>query len=186
MNGLMEQDYNQLTLLPDIPYKIVAYILENNDLVWRLLAYNDSDAWKNDSNHPNLSKADKGLLVYDGIRTVDECRVFLTTGLDYATTNQISMLRISLYDVTPTNHILASFSIAVEVYCHFQVSTLSNYQPRDLAIIQSVIETINGVDQIGGIGRIYFDASQNPRSKITTIGNSPFKGKLALLCSQVA
>jgi len=181
----MEQDYNQLNLLPDIPYKIIAYLVENNDLIWKLLKYNDADAWKSDSSHPTLSKAEKGQLIFDGIKQETDCRVFLDTGQQSAWSDQVSILRISLFDVTPTNHIMARFSVAIEVYCHYLINTLSNYKPRDLAVIQSIIKSINGVDGIGGVGRLYFDASINPRSKITTIGKSPFKGKLALLCNQV-
>lgn len=178
MTDLRQESYNKLELLPLIPHSVVAYLIENNDLVFKLLKYNSPDAWE----QPNLTKAEKRALIYDGVKKPEECRIFMDTGQDSAITEQISILRISVLEFVPVNYVYGYTSLGVEVYCHYLCNTLNNYQVRTDAIIQSVIATINGAD-IENTSRLFFDSSKNSRVKLVTVGVSPFKGKAATLCT---
>jgi hypothetical protein len=175
-------NYNIFSMLPELPYNIVSYLIENNDLIFRLLKFNDSDAWRLDTVHPNLSQIEKGNLVYDGLRVESDCKIFLDTGADESWQQQSSILRISILEAIPSNYVYGYLVIGAEIYCHYKINTLTSYKPRDLTIAQSLIETLNGAE-VGGIGKLFFDSSINPRSKLTTFGNAPFKAKAILFCN---
>jgi hypothetical protein len=181
---ITQDSYNKLNQLPLLPYNIVSYLIQNNELIWKILAYNDANCWKNDSTHPNLTNEQKGQLVYDGIKKVTDCRVFLDTGQDYVWTEILSILRISILDFSPSNKVYGYVSIGIEAYAHYQISTLSNYQVRTDTMVQSVISTLNGAD-VQGLGRLYFDARPSGKARIATIGQSPYKGKLAVMCNWI-
>ena len=178
MTDYIQDNYNKLDLIPLIPHSIVAYLIDNNELLFKLLKYNTADAWS--SSNANLTREEKGLLIYDGIKKVEDCRIFLDTGQDSAITSQISSLRISVVDYVPYNHVIGYCVIGVEVYCHYLINTLSDYTLRCDRIMQQVISTINGAD-IPNTSRLYFDASKNSKARLSTIGTSPYKGKLAIL-----
>ena len=77
-------EYNKFELFPTLSYNCISYLIEHNDLIWKLLSYTDANAYKDDSDHPTLTKQQKGLLVYDGIKVETDCRVFMDSGQDYA------------------------------------------------------------------------------------------------------
>ena len=64
----------------------------------------------------------------------------------------------------------------MEIYPHSSVSQLSNYQTRADTLAQELISVFNGAE-IGALGKLFFDASRNPRSKVSVIGTPPFIGK---------
>jgi len=183
MPDLVQDVYNKFPFLPQVPYFLIDYLLNNEEILWRLLKYNDADAWRLDSTHPNLSKLEKGALIYDGLKEQNSCRVFLDYGQDESMQEQICLLRISILETVPTNYIWGHLVMGWECYSHFKINTLSNYQTRTHMIAQRLIEVFNGKDMGDGIGRVYFDASRNPRSKMTILGNAPFKGVGLLMCN---
>jgi hypothetical protein len=174
--------YNIFDILPSLPYNCISYLMENSSLAWKLLAYNDAEAWKSDGSHPDLTQTQKGELVYDGLKNQTSCRVFMTTGLDSAWMEQNCQLRISILSVEPVNYVVGYTTIAMEIYPHFLVSQLSNYMTRADMLAQELIRVFNGSD-VGGLGKLYFDASKNPRSRMSVIGNPPFVGKGIVFCN---
>lgn len=129
-------NYNTLSMLSDIPYNAIAYLMDNSELIFRLLRYNDSEAYRLDASHPNLSQAEKGALIYDGKMLETDARLFMTTGMDYAWTVEACQLRISIVEVRPTNYILGNILLGMEIYPHFKISQLSNYKTRQDMIAQ--------------------------------------------------
>jgi|WetSurMetagenome_2_1015567.scaffolds.fasta_scaffold23156_5 hypothetical protein len=183
MPDLVQEQYNKFSFLPQVSYNLIDYLLNNNDLIWKLLKYNDADAWRTDSTHPNLTNSEKGALIYDGLKNQIDCRVFLDYGQDESMQDQICLLRTSVVDAIPSNYIWGHLTFGWEVFSHFKINTLSNYQTRTHMIGQQLIETFNGKDLGNGIGRIYFDSSRNSRSRMTIIGNAPFKGVALFMCN---
>jgi len=183
MTDFVQESYNKFPFLPQVSYFLIDYLLNNNDIVWRLLKYNDSDAWKLDVTHPNLTNLEKGALIFDGIKNQIDCRVFLDYGQDDSMQEQVCLLRTSVLEVTPSNYIWGHLLLGFEVFAHFKINTLSNYQTRTHMIAQQLIETFNGKEMGDGIGRIYFDTSRNSRSRMTILGNAPFKGIVMLMCN---
>lgn len=163
--------YNKFYELPNLSYNITSYLMENNELVWKLLKYSDADAWKKN----NLTKTEKRDLVYDGIKEETSCRVFFDLGQDDSWTVQATILRIAIASVKPINHIKAITTIGIEIFTHYKISTMSNYQVRNVAVAQSLLESLNG-QEVGGLGRMFFDARASATCKLVTIGQIPYKG----------
>lgn len=184
LDDIVKDSYNKFSQLPLLPYNCIAYLMQKSDLVWRLLKYNDADAWLEDANHPNLTEAQKALLIYDGKKREVDCRIFSTTGLSSGWSEQVCQLRISILEAIPSNKVYGYVTLGMEVYPHDLVNTLSNYQTRADTIAQQLIEVFNGAE-IGGLGRLYFDASLNSRTKVSVIGTTPFVGKGVTFCNYV-
>lgn len=181
MTDLRQEEYNKFTYLPDIPYKLIEYLMQNDEIIWKLLYYDSPDAW----NKSNITYSQKGNLIYDGIMSEINARVFLDYGQDDAWTEQTTVLRVSVVEAIPTNYVWGNLKIGFEVYPHYKVNQLSNYKTRSDMIIQRLIQIFNGADLGEGIGRLYFNYRASSKSKVFLIGNAPFKGKGIIFCNQM-
>lgn len=175
---LRQQEFNKFAYISQVPYLLVKYLMDNDEIIWKLLKNNDAGAW----NSSNLTTAEKATLIYDGVKDQTSCRVFLDYGQDEAWTDQISILRISVLEATPTNYVWGNLTIGCEVYSHYQINQLSNYQSRIMMISQRLIEVFNGADIGTGVGRLYFDYPKG-RSKLRIIGTAPFRGAGLTFCN---
>jgi len=173
--------YNKFSLLSQMSYNICSYLMDNDEFIWRLLKYTTADAW-NSSVRADLSKAEKGALIWNGEGNQIDHRVFFDVGQDQSWTTAATMLRISPAEVVPTNHIYGNSAIAFEVYSHYSLSTMTNYATRNVSIIQRLIEVLNGAD-IEGVGRLYFNARASSRCRVGVIGSIPYKGMSMVMCS---
>jgi hypothetical protein len=180
----IQEVYNKYTDLPLFSYNCIKYLMDNNELIWKLLNYTDKNAYKNDSNHPNLTKAQKGALIYDGSTDETPYRVFLDVGQDDAISSEICIIRISPVELVPTNHIYGNVAMAFEILCHNKINTLSNYSTRVVTISQQLLEVFNGAD-ISGLGRLYFDRRASAKCRVTASGQIPFKGSVIVLCNWI-
>lgn len=165
-------EYNTYDEYPNLAYNTITYLMNNNELIWKLLYYNDSDAW----NQPNLTHSQKASLIYDGSPDETKFNVFMDPGQDYAWTRETTVLRVYPADLYPTNYIYGEVLMAFETYSYYKVNHMSNYQVRTDVIIQQLLATLNG-GEIGGLGRLYFDMSASPKHRVTPIGQLPWKGK---------
>ena len=176
--------YNKFTDLPTLSYNCIAYLIENNEIIWHLLKYNDRDCWKTDATHPDLTKAEKGALIYAGQSDDTNYRIFQDVGYDSAWNQQCCFLRITPIELFPINHIIGKVTIGFEIYAHYKINTLSNYQTRLNMMSQQIIETFNGAE-ILGMGRLFFDARTSSRCKMQIIGSIPYKGNAVFMTNYI-
>lgn len=164
--------YNQM---PNLSYKILEYLMtsEKAEIIWKLLKYTDSDAWKK----PDLTRAEKAKMIYDGKASQDDYNVFLDYFMDESTNKEKSFLRIYPSTIFPTTRTYGICCINLEVFIHSQINHLSNYTTRLDTIIQKLIEILNGVD-VEGVGVLYFDANVTTYNRVITTGEKPYKGKV--------
>ena len=183
---MTDEVYNTYPEFPDISYNITKKLMDNNELIWKLLKYNDKDAWKNDATHPNLTKAEKGLLINDGSPDEhhEKFRVYFDIGQDNSWDVQACFLRIATTDLYPTNHIVGNVVVAFEICCHYNINTLSNYVTRLNLITQQLLETLNGVE-VGGLGKIFFDARATNRCRMMIDGQIPFKENVLIMSNWI-
>lgn len=168
--------YNTLDLMPLLSYNIISYLIDNNEMIWKILKYESSDAW----NQTNLTASEKRALVFFGENNVEDYRVFMDSGLDSTWTKEVCILKVSIMEVRPKNKIIANAVIGFETYCHSKIWTMNNYQTRVDTIAKEIISTLNDAE-IGGLGKIYFDNN----CKISLIGKIPFRGKGILMSNWV-
>ena len=183
MNEITNDAYNKYNQVPFIVDNIISYLINNDDQIWKLLYYTDADAWK--STKPNLTKDQKGALVYDGLKTETDCRVFSDLGQDQSWDIEASILRIAIARIIPNNYVVGNISIVFQSYNHYKISTLSNHTNRAISIIQRLLYLLNGTEIEGGLGRLYFDRRANSTSDGTIIGQIPYKGFQVVMCNNI-
>lgn len=181
---LVKESYNKFEQYPLFSYNCVSYLINDShsELLWKLLYYNDPNAWKSDDQHPDLTKNQKGALIYAGQQNQEDFRVFLDMGMDNAWTQEACMIRISPYQVYPTRKPIGLVTMAFEVYCHFKLNTLSNYQTRIDTVTQLIISALNG-QNIEGIGRLFFDLGASRQCRSILVGQIPFRGRRTIMCN---
>ncbi len=179
----VQSAYNKYEILPQTPYNVAKYLMDNNDYIWRLLKYDKADAW-NDVINPNLTKAQKGALIYNGVNAPESYRVFFTCSQDFAWTSVATVLRLAPVEVIPKDYVTGIMSVKFEVYTHTNTSMLSNYEPRNLRLMQQIIKTLNGAE-VEGIGRLWFNARASSRCRLNSVnvGSDTFSGMELIMCN---
>lgn len=177
MTDTRQEAYNTFVDLNQLSYKLISYLLENDEEIWKLLKYSAPDAW----NMTNLTKAQKGALIWDGVKTATDCRVFFDI-IDPSWTEQATIIRIFPVEIIPYNYVNGNSAIAFQVFTHNEISTLSDYTTRNMTVIQRFLEVFNGAD-IKGIGRLFFDAKRSSRCRLSTIGQLPMTGYSLVMCT---
>lgn len=165
--------FNQFLTLPNFSYKIIMYLVDNNETIWKLLKYNDPDCWKK----PNLTRQEKMDLIYNGIGSQEKYRVFMDEGQNDVFTDSVCVLRIFPVEVFPENQITSDMYTAFQIMAHYDINQMSNYQTRCDTILSEIFFSING-KEIDGVGRLVFDRMSFPRCKAGVYGSKPFLGKI--------
>ena len=185
-DDLTKDSYNKFVEYPLLSYNCISYLIDDTDseLFWKLLYYEDAHAWKSDADHPVLTKKQKANLIYAGQQNQEDFKIFLDLGMDNAWTKEACIVRISPYNILPINKPIGAVSMAFEVYCHFKMNTLSNYQTRIDTITQLMIAALNG-QNINGIGRLYFNLKASRQCKSILMGQIPFRGRRTILSNWI-
>jgi hypothetical protein len=172
--------YNKYYEIPMLSYNCVSWLMDNNDLVWKLLKYPHPDAWK----MPDLSKDEKAALINNGSEDATKFRVFLDVGQPDVFTQEDCVIRISPYSIFPDNRTIGTVTMIFEVFSHYKINHLSNYTTRVDVIMAELLKTFNGIDGIGGIGKLHFDSLSNKEIRVAQGGQIPFKGKWMLMSTK--
>jgi len=173
--------YNIYSDFPLYSYNCITHLMDENELIWRLLKYNSADAW----DKSDLTRSQKAALIWNGSGTTDDYRVFIDDGAPDSETKEVSLLRIYPFGLTPDNRTVGTVTIMMEAYSHHSINSLSNYTTRVDTIIQQLLETFNGA-VIGGIGRLHFDKRGTGASRLEQAGQLPFRGKWLLFGNKSA
>lgn len=180
MQNVGYDSYNKFYRINEFAYNCISYLMDESELVWKLLKYNSSDAW----NETNLTKAEKAALIYAGQDDNTLYRVFMDIGQPDAWVSEDCLIRISPYSISPDNRTVGTFTMMLEVYSHHKINTLSNYTTRVDTIMGEFLRVFNGFD-IGGIGKLFFDRFGSYNDRVMPSGQTPFKGKWLLLSTKV-
>jgi hypothetical protein len=165
--------YNQFNDYDEIPYQVINHLMDNNELIWKLLKHDTPDAYL----QVDLTKEEKARLVYNGEEVTTNYRVFMDVGQPDAVTKEMTLLRISHWHITPKNRTTGIITLSFQVYAHYKINHLSNYKTRNDVIINELIKTMNGVQIKGGLGVLYFDGKRELTDRMIVTGQIPFIGK---------
>src|SRR5689334_8505417 len=146
-NNVGSGAYAQYELLDEIAYNCYKYLIENNEIIWKLIKYDDPDAW----NRTDLTFDEKRALIYNGQDDLTLARAFMDLGQPDVWVKENSIIRLSPAIVNPDNRTMGSISVIMEVYSHYKINHLSNYKTRIDMVAKQFIKTFSGVD-IGGVG----------------------------------
>jgi len=164
--------YNIYSGFSDFSYKCISYLMDNNELIWKLLKYKDPEAW----DKANLTVAEKAALIYKGQEDTSTSNVFMDVGQPDAWTREDCILRISPHSIFPDNRTVGTMSMLFEIYAHYKCNHLSNYKVRIDWITEELIGLFNGVN-IAGIGRLFMDRVALFDSRAIPGGQTPYKGR---------
>jgi hypothetical protein len=168
---------NTDAMIPLISYNCVAYLLQNNELIWKLLKYQTPDAWEK----TNLTSSEKATMIYRGgdPDTMYNYNVFFDDFQDDGITKETTFLRIFPMEDSPRNHLVSDVAICMVVYTHSNCNHLSNYQTRVETIIQQLKEMFNG-KEIPKLGMLKYSQQASRFCKSMIIGKVPYKGKMVI------
>lgn len=162
--------------IPFYSYNCVAYLMNQNEDVWKLLKYNDSDCL----NKPNLTPSEKSALIYKGEPDESIFRMFLADGEINAFVSEATIMRIFPYSIYPENRTVSTVTLAFDLFTHFRIAHLNDYSTRIERMSQIVLSTFNG-EQIPDVGQMFFDVMGNKEIREFGQGQIPFRGKRILL-----
>jgi hypothetical protein len=167
-----EDAYNKFRQFSKLSYNCVKYMMDNNELIWKLLKHTTPDAWSK----PDLTQVEKGALIYAGQKDTSEFNVFMDVKQPDVLTKEVAMVRICPYGAIGMNRTLGYIEVSMEVYAHYKINHLTNYQTRVDTITEELLALFNGVD-IGGLGLLSFDKMADQSSRAISTGQIPFGGK---------
>ena len=165
--------YSQISGFENYSYNIIAKMMENNETIWKILKYDEPDAWQK----ADLSKDEKREMIYAGQPDETLYNVFTGDGQISAWVKETTIMRVFPLALFPQSRTITTTTIAIDIYTHYRISTLSNYTNRVDVLVKEVIQTLNGRDIGVGLGKIFFNAMAAKDSRIYESGQIPFKGK---------
>lgn len=175
-----EKGYAQYEGFDSLSYECIKYLMDNDEVIWKLLFYNTSDAW----NRANLTKEQKISLIYDGSDNTANFRVFADQGQPDVETAEQCQIRISPHSIFPDNRVIGTTSLILECYSHYKINHLSNYRTRIDMITKRFIQVFNGVTINGLVGNLFFDRMGSESNRMEWGGQQPFKGRWIIMSAK--
>lgn len=163
--------YNSLSALPKAPYRILEYLAQNNENIWKMLKYNSYDAL----NKPNLTMREKMDFIWkEGLQ--EPYGVFFTNLVEDAICESKCILKIYQYYIhaNPSPY----SSTVVYAFDWLYGGKMSLIDDGGIPVnrgdkfINEILTTLNGAE-IGGIGKLQFndDLSRYTAAR-SVVGNS--------------
>jgi len=176
-----EKAYNNFPGFAKFSYNCIKYLIDNDELVWKLLKYSGPDAW----NEENLTRAEKAELVYAGQEDASQYNVFMDDKQPDVFVTETTVIRIFPYYARGYNRTLGMAEITMQIYSHYKINHMSNYQTRIDTITEELLATFNGAD-VGGLGLLTFNNAQDTSSRLFEVGQIPFGGKQIIFTTKMA
>lgn len=162
--------YNSMSMLSNIPYNILTYLAKEEQILWKLLAYNSYDALSK----PDLTFSEKMDLIWkEGPQ--EPYSVFMTNIIDDAIPESKTILKIYNYYIHAKDLYLAPTVYAFDILYGPKMSLVEyNGIPVSRAdlFVNRILTLLNGVE-VGGVGKlVFFDDMSRYDLGRTVIGNS--------------
>lgn len=162
----------------------IKYLIEHDEMIWRLLYYKTADAWETSVAQPDLTRQQKASLIYDGSDDSSKFHVFLDQGQPDVETQEGSVLRIAPYSLNPDNRVVGTVLMIFEAYTHYHVNHLSNYRTRNDMISKRLIQVFNGATIEGGLGKLSLDNIGSYGTRAELGGQLPWRGRWILMATK--
>lgn len=181
--------YNKHTAIRYITENIIYYLIDNNEIIWKLLKYDSTDALFKS----NLTRQEKIDLIYKGMDLkTDGYKVFRQPYTDDAELTDTSMIRVFLSNIIPNNKTISNVGITIECLVHSKNVMIRSdlfdvtYENRLELLLQQVIECLNGAE-VKGTGSLFFDMDGSYLTKATigVYNNRNYHGFRIIFVSKV-
>ena len=162
--------YNSYTALPQIPYNILAYLAQYDEIIWKLLKYNDYDALKK----PDIPVGDKLSLIWK-TGPQEDYSIFLTRLIEDAIAESKCILKCYSSYIHASNLYTGIVVYGFDFLYGGQMSLVDyNGIPvsRGDLFINRIMTVLNG-KEVGGVGKLtFFDDMSRYDLGRSIIGNS--------------
>lgn len=173
--------YNDFTVFSEISYNCIKILMDNNELIWKLLKYSTPDAW----NKADLTQEEKAELIYSGQQDTANYHVFMDGKQPDVLVNEIALLRIMPHYAIGVNRTIGLIEVSMEVFSHYKINHLTNYKTRIDTIVGELLALFNGIP-VGGLGLLTFDKMADQSSRLFQAGQIPFGGKQIIFSTWAA
>lgn len=186
MAGLITQDigaiaYNDFQQFNVLSYNCIKYMINNNELIWKLLKYTSPDAW----NKPDLTQEEKAALIYAGQQDSSKFNVFMDGKQPDVLMDECTLVRIMPNYALGQNRTIGIIEISMEVFSHYKINHLSNYTTRIDTIAGELLALFNGIN-VGALGLMAIDRMIDQSSRLFQAGQIPFGGKQIIFATYSA
>lgn len=176
--------FNQLTMMPYAPYRIIEYLANSNQNIWKMMYYKSYDCLS----QADLTLDQKLALIWRGASDQKEYNVFMNRTIDDAEPEATCILKLYRLDTLPENHILATSCYEFDFLFGSKISLVEyNGLPCNKGDVfeTELMQTINGVD-IGGVGLLQFnhELSTMARSGLNLGNNKTYSGDSIIMSVQ--
>lgn len=162
--------YNSMKIFPKILYNILTYLAKEDEIIWKLFAYNDYDALSK----PNLSFSDKLNLIWK-TGPQENFSVFFTNLIEDAIPESKSIMKVYTYYIHASDLYQSTVVYAFD-FLYGGKMDLVEYEgipvSRGDLFVQRILEVLNGA-YVDGIGKLtFFDDMSRYDLARTVLGNS--------------
>ena len=173
--------FNNFTSLPSVPYKIIAYLAEHNQRLFKLLYYQDSDALSK----PDLTFEQIIDMIYVDEGKESDKHIFLKPLIGDEMVESATQLRLYKYGISPTDSMVSVINYRFDIITGSKISLVydDGIPCNRLDIIETeLLNTLNGVD-LFGTGKFQFNRDLSTTDKqILTLSNSKnFFGSILIM-----
>ena len=140
--------YNNFTDMPSVPYKIITYLAENNDRIFKLLKYPTKDALDN----PDLTLDEKLDLLYVDEGSEADKNLFMKPMNGDEMTDAQSQIRLYKYSIKPVSAQEAIIGYKFDFITGNKISMVYDNGipcPRLDLLEAEILKTFNGTDLFG-------------------------------------
>lgn len=178
--------YNKFEFMPYIPYRIIEYLAENNENLWKILKYNTYDCLYKD----NLTFEEKMKLIWSHESDQENYHIFFTALVENMIPTEQTMVQLYKYYTVPKTPINSIALYEFDILYGGKISLIDyNGYPCNRGDVceAEILSTLNGVE-VGGVGRLEFNTKKSSMSKSgTNIGdNKNFTGTSLIMAIDIS
>lgn len=172
---------NKYTSLPSVPYKIISYLAQNNEKIFKALYYQESDAL----DKPDLTLEQKLDMIYvDEGKEIDK-HIFLKPLIGEEMIDSVTQLRLYKYGISPNDSMVSVINYRFDIITGSKISLIydDGIPCSRLDVIESeLLNTLNGVD-LFGTGKFQFnkDLSTADKQMLTLSNSKNFFGSILIM-----
>ena len=173
--------FNKYTSLPSVPYRIISYLAQNNERLFKALYYQGCDAL----DQPNLTLEQKINMIYvDEGREADK-NIFLKPLIGEEMIDSVTQLRVYKYGISPTDNMTSVINYRFDIITGSKISLIydDGIPCSRLDFIETeLLNTLNGVD-LFGTGKFQFnrDVSTSDKQILTLSNSKNFFGSILIM-----
>ena len=133
--------FNKYTSLPSVPYKIISYLAQNNDNIFKALYYQGSDALS----QPNLTLEQKIDMIYVDEGKEVEKNIFLKPLIGEEMIDSATQLRIYKYGISPIDNMTSVINYRFDIITGSKISLIYDEDDYPVSIHVEIANIIKRV-----------------------------------------